>query len=574
LLNSAGVLAFRLLGPVSVTREGTDVPLSGAKMHTVLAVLLMARGTLVADSRLSAALWGDTPPPTSNARIQTYISHLRKKLGNCAQIFRKGPGYVLEVRDADVDLFAFERLDRLGREALEQNRPEEAGRLLGRALDLWNGPALESVTEHFLRYERPRLEFRRTQALERRIEADLSLGRHRALVPELLALVARFPLDETLRAHLVTALHRCDRQAEAVQVYAEGRRVLGEQLGVVPGRRLGDAYLRMLRGEGAEPPPVRLPARAAAFTGRTAEADRLRSLLLSRLKHVTPCPRTVLVTGVPGSGKSALAVEVAHGCAEAFPGGVVHAGLRHPDGTARPPAAVLAELLAALGESGTAGAGPDDLARRYRARLADAGLLVVLDDAVSDVQLTALLSAGPDSAVLVTSRTPLTAVPAQRTLRLGPLGEEDAVRLLAEIAGEGRIRAEPGAVRELVGHCAGLPSALSAAGARLVERPHLRVARLAERFTEPRARQSALSRAGPARSRLSPAAQALLTRLVAEPAGVTGADAHRAAGELADAGLLFTTPTETTGPGEAPYRLHPLVLLHPDPTPRHTTQGR
>ncbi|MFM9443081.1 BTAD domain-containing putative transcriptional regulator [Streptomyces acidiscabies] len=622
MLNSAGVLTFRLLGPVSVTRAGSDVPLSGAKIHTVLAVLLMARGTLVADSRLSAALWGDTPPPTSNSQIYTYVSRLRKTLGNCARIFRKGPGYVLEVREADVDLFSFDRLDRLGREALEQNRPEEAGRLLGGALDCWSGQALENVTEHLLRYERPRLEFRRTQALERRIEADLSLGRHRALVPELLSLVARFPLDETLRAHLVTALHRSDRQAEAVQVYDEGRRVLAGQLGVVPGRRLGDAYLKMLRGDSAEPPPVLLPPRCATFTGRTAEADRLRSLLLGvRL-------RAALITGAPGTGKTALAIEVAHGCAETFPDGAVHASLRHPDGTARTPHEVLTELLGALGESGkgdgrgragaegiggvgleepagigglglgevagiggpgsmglgdTGGPGPggiggpgleesagtsgpglggpggiggpglgetagigglgamgpggiggpgpggtggpgragaadtggpeleepagtsgprpgepvytgrpelDDLVRRCRARLARARLLVVLDDAVSDAQLTALLPAGPDSALLVTSRTPLAAVPAAHTLTLGPLDEEDAVRLLAETAGADRIRAEPDAVRDLVRHCAGLPSALSSAGARLARRPRLTVARLLARLTEPRTRET------------------------------------------------------------------------------------
>ncbi|QZZ31886.1 BTAD domain-containing putative transcriptional regulator [Streptomyces sp. ST1015] len=540
------MLTFRLLGPVSVTREGSDVPLSGAKIHTVLAVLLMARGTLVADSRLSAALWGDTPPPTSNSQIYTHVSRLRKTLGNCARIFRKGPGYVLEVREADVDLFSFERLDRLGREALEQNRPEEAGRLLGGALDCWSGQALENVTEHLQRYERPRLEFRRTQALERRIEADLSLGRHRALVPELLALVARFPLDETLRAHLVTALHRSDRQAEAVQVYDEGRRVLAGQLGVVPGRRLGDAYLRMLRGDTAEPPPVQLPPRCAAFTGRTAEADRLRSLLLgARL-------RAALIAGPPGTGKTALAIEVAHGCAEAFPDGVVHASLRHPDGTARTPREVLTELLGVLGEFGegdgpglgepadTGGPGPGgpagiggpglagpadsggprqagpagtcaprpeespgtsgpssgkavhagrsepgDLVRRYRARLAGARLLVVLDDAVDDAQLTALLPAGPDSALLVTGRGPLAGVPAPHTLTLGPLDDEDAVRLLAEAAGADRIGAEPDAVRDLVRHCAGLPSALSGAGARLARRPRLTVARLLAQLTEP-----------------------------------------------------------------------------------------
>ncbi|MBP5934835.1 hypothetical protein F3K43_01305 [Streptomyces sp. LBUM 1476] len=258
---------------------------------------------------------------------------------------------MLEVREADVDLFSFERLDQLGREALEQNRPEEAGRLLGGALDCWSGQALENVTEHLLRYERPRLEFRRTQALERRIEADLSLGRHRALVPELLSLVARFPLDETLRAHLITALHRSDRQAEAVQVYDEGRRALAGQLGVVPGRHLADAYLKMLRGDSTEPPPVLLPPRCTTFTGRTAEADRLRSLLLgARL-------RSALITGAPGTGKTALAIEVAHGCAETFPDGVLHASLRHQDGTARTLREVLTELLGVLGESGK-GDGP------------------------------------------------------------------------------------------------------------------------------------------------------------------------------------------------------------------------
>ncbi|MFG3104724.1 BTAD domain-containing putative transcriptional regulator, partial [Streptomyces sp. NPDC048182] len=225
-------------------------PLSGVKIHTVLAVLLLARGGLVGDGRLSAALWGEVPPPTANAQLHTYVSRLRKVLGPGVGIVRKASGYVLCAEGAGVDLFVFERLERLGRRALEEGRREEAGRLLGRALACWAGPALQNVSEHLQQFERPRLEFLRAQALEHRIEADLALGRHRLLVPELLSLVARFPVDENLRAHLVTALHRCDRQAEAVRVYGEGRRILDEQLGVVPGRRLCGAYLRMLRGEG------------------------------------------------------------------------------------------------------------------------------------------------------------------------------------------------------------------------------------------------------------------------------------------------------------------------------------
>lgn len=449
-------LEFRLLGPVSVTRAGTVVPLSGTKIHTVLAALLLARGALVADSRLSTALWGDAPPPTSNSQIYTYVSRLRKTLGNRVQISRRGPGYVLDARGAEVDLFSFERLERLGRQALEENRHEEAGGLLRGALDCWSGQALENVTEHLLRFEQPHLEFLRAQALERRIEVDLSLGRHRSLVPELLSLVARFPMDENLRADLITALNRSDRQAEAVQVYGEGRRILDEQLGVVPGQQLSGAYLRVLRGESADTPRrplVLLPARAAAFTGRTAEAARLRSLLLRRPAASGARLRAALVTGMPGSGKTALAAEVAHGCAEAFPDGVVHADLQEADGAVRPPEAVLAEILAVLGEiedtSQTAGQGLSELVRRYRSRIAGSRVLVVLDDASNDVQLTGLLPVGLDSALLVTSRARLATVPAVHTLSLGSLGDEDAMALLAETVGADRIRAEPEAERAL-----------------------------------------------------------------------------------------------------------------------------
>lgn len=591
--DTSGALEFRLLGPVSVTRAGTAVPLSGAKIHTVLAVLLLARGALVADSRLSAALWGDAPPPTSNAQIYTYVSRLRKTLGNCVRIFRKGPGYVLDARGAEIDLFSFERLDRLGRQALEESRHEEAGRLLGGALDCWSGHALENVTEHLLQFERPRLEFLRAQALERRIEADLSLGRHRSLVPELLSLVARFPMDENLRAHLITALHRSDRQAEAVQVYGEGRRILDEQLGVVPGQQLSGAYLRMLRGESTGPPRrphVLLPARAAAFTGRTAEAARLRSLLLRSPSGPGARLRAALVTGMPGSGKTALAAEVAHGCAEAFPDGVVHADLQDADGAARPPAVVLAEILAALGDTeGTARTARHDLGElvsRYRARTVDSRLLVVLDDASSDEQLAGLLPVGPDSALLVTSRGRPASVPTVHTVSLGPLGDEDAVALLAETVGADRIRAEPAAVGDLVRYCAGLPLALRIAGARLAARPHRTVAGYAARLADPHTRLAALSYGnldlartlGRAATRLTPATAAVLpwlasvgpgpftARLAGEVTGLAEAEAECALEELVDGSLLFAVPDSALG--EDRYRFHPLVLLHADTTPR------
>lgn len=587
--DASGVLEFRLLGPVSVTRAGAAVPLPGTKIHTVLAVLLLARGALVADGRLSVALWGDAPPLTSNSQIYTYVSRLRKILGNAVQISRKGPGYVLDAKDAEVDLFSFERLDRLGRQALKENRHAEAGRLLGSALGCWSGHALDNVTEHLLQSERPRLEFLRAEALERRIQADLALGRHRALVPELLSLVARFPMEENLRAHLITALHRSDRQAEAVQVYGEGRRILDEQLGVVPGQQLSRAYLRMLRGEAAPAPPgplVLLPVRAAVFTGRAAEVARIRSLLLRRPPGPASRLRAALVTGMPGSGKSALAAEVAYSCAGAFPDGVVHADLSDADGAARPPAAVLAEILSALGDIGPA-AGRDlsDLVRRYRAGTGSARLLVVLDGASSDAQLTPLLPASPDAALLVTSRTRLVTVPAVCTVPLEPLSDEDAVLLLAETVGADRIRAELPAARDLVRYCAGLPLALRIAGARLAARPHWPVARLAAQLADPRARLAGLcygdlelgGTLDGAVSRLSPTTAAALpwlaavgsdpftARLAGDVIGL--AEAEGALEELVDACLISSEPGGGAA-GEDRYRFHPLVLLHAAELPR------
>lgn len=584
-MDASGSLEFRLLGPVSVTRAGEAVPLHGTKIHTVLALLLLARGNPVADGRLSTALWGDAPPPTSNSQIYTHVSRLRKILGAAARISRKGPAYVLDVKGAEVDLFRFERLDRLGRQALRENRHEDAGRLLGGALDCWSGLALENVTEHLLHSERPHLEFLRAEALERRIRADLALGRHRFLVPELLSLVARFPMEENLRAHLITALHRSDRQAEAVQVYSEGRRILDEQLGVVPGEQLSGAYLRMLRGEGAagrRRPLVLLPVRAAAFTGRTAEMARIRSLLLRPPSAPGFRLRAALVTGMPGSGKTALAAEVAHGCGRAFPDGVVHVDLLGADGAPRPPGSVLAEILSALGETWGAehAAGHDlgDLVRRYRARTVTSRLLLVLDNASSDAQLAPLLPASSDTALLVTSRTRLVTVPAACTFPLEALDDEDAVALLAETVGPDRIRAELPAARDLARYCAGLPLALRIAGARLAARPHWPVARLIAQLADPRTRLAALSYgdldlAGAfnrALSRLSAETADALPRLAEMGPGpftarlacdVTGlCDAERALEELADACLLTSEPGGALG--EDRYRFHPLVLLY------------
>lgn len=363
---------FRILGPVEARRGGARIALSGSKVHTVLAALLLARGRVVSDSRLNTLLWGWDPPATAGAQIYTYMSRLRKHLGDDVEIVRQQPGYLLRTGDSAIDLVAFEKLEREGRQALRAGAYEEAGELLGRALGLWRGPALANVTEHMHAEELQPLEEARTQTLEYRIEADLALGRHERVTGELSGLVARFPTRERLRAQLMTALYRCGRQADALNTYHEGRRVLAEQLGVDPGVALGDTYKAVLNGDlGLESPapigpvsrtagasgggcvPAMLPPDIDDFTGRTAEAAALLAMLApAGVEEGVWRPRRFLITGMAGIGKTALAVRVAHAAADRYPDGQLYADLREADGSPRDPADVLVRLLRALGEDG------------------------------------------------------------------------------------------------------------------------------------------------------------------------------------------------------------------------------
>ncbi|MFE3766321.1 BTAD domain-containing putative transcriptional regulator [Streptomyces sp. NPDC059104] len=521
---------FRLLGPIEAKRgSGATIPLSGSKVHTVLAALLLSEGRVVSDARLSALLWGWDPPATASAQIYTYMSRLRKHLGPEIEIVRRQPGYVLRAPGAWIDLTEFDRLDRLGREALADRRFDEAGTLLRDALDLWRGTALANATEQMIEAELPRLEEARMIALESRIEADLAVGRHEQVTAELTGLVAEHPVRERLRAQLMTALYRCGRQADALHTYYEGRAVLADQLGVDPGEALGSTYQAVLGGglglgasagsppAGADAPqapaarggagstapaagtaavpsravPAMLPAPYGEFTGRRAELAGLRA----RLGREDGRPRRLLITGMAGAGKTALAVRAAQDCAAHFPDGQLFVELCHPDGAPKEPAEVLVRLLRALGEPPPASAFGDleELVRLYRTRTSGARLLLVLDGAVGDRQVAPLLPGGPESAVLITSQARLARVAGADTTALALVDEEEGLELLASLVGRGRLDADPDAADDLVAYCAGLPLALHVTGARLAARPHWPVARLAARLADPGTRLAELS---------------------------------------------------------------------------------
>src|SRR3954452_2021551 len=239
-------MEFRILGPLEVEAEGRLLKLGGAQPRALLALLLLHPNEVVPRERLIDELWDGPPPQTAATAVQVHVSQLRKVLGPGA-IVTKRPGYLLRADDGDLDLRRFE-------EAVERSRsaaPEEAADLLTSALALWRGIPLAELDAPFARTARARLEEQRLGALEQRIDADLELGRHAKLVPEVEGLVRDHPLRERLRGQLMLALYRSGRQADALAAYQEGRRRLVEELGLEPGEELRRLQRAILEQDGS-----------------------------------------------------------------------------------------------------------------------------------------------------------------------------------------------------------------------------------------------------------------------------------------------------------------------------------
>jgi DNA-binding SARP family transcriptional activator len=240
---------LRILGTVSVSRDGEEVPLDGAKQRTVLAALLLAQQRVLSDAQLSLLLWNWEPPATASAQIYTYVSRLRRRLHPHMEIIRQRPGYLLTVHDGRFDYEEFELLSRLGQTEAASGRYEAAARHFHSALGLWRGPALADVTEYLASSMVPVLDEARMVIREAFFAAQLALGRNAQVAAELTGLVAEYPLRESLRAMLMTALYRTQRQADALAVYQQGRQILAEELGVDPGPALARTHQAVLTGD-------------------------------------------------------------------------------------------------------------------------------------------------------------------------------------------------------------------------------------------------------------------------------------------------------------------------------------
>jgi DNA-binding SARP family transcriptional activator len=497
---------FEVLGPVAVLHGGRAVHLGTPKARRILALLLGRPNRAVSVDVLVESLWADAPPRTAAKNVQVYIHHLRRALGDPERIVHQRPGYRLVVRSGELDA---ERFEDLARQGLATHDPQRASELFGQALALWTGDdAYADILDvPMIHAEVYRLAETRMTVLLNRIDADLRLGRHAELLPELTGLTAEHPLREGLWARLMTALYRCGRQADALGAYDNARRALVEQAGLDPGPELQELQRMILAasaesttataghdhmGPAATPEtapaasahekPRTLPPHVADFTGRTAELEALEATL----RHGR---RIVAISGRGGIGKTALAVHLAHRLSDTFGDGQLYVHLAGAQPEPAEPAEVLSRFLRALGVANAdLSEDADERASVYRSLLARRRILIVLDDAAGESQLDQLLPGSGMCAVIVTSRVRL-GLPGADAIDLDVLPEDDGRRLLEKITGA---RHDVAASHELLGLCAGLPLAVRIMGAQLATRPHWRLTDVVGRLRDERHRLDAL----------------------------------------------------------------------------------
>ena len=494
-------VSFRVLGPVgAVGRSGESLPLGRPRQRTLLAALLVHAGSALSVERLTELLWDDHPPPTAATMVHGAVAGLRKALEPIdARAFSRllvtrDGGYALDVGPGQLDAWEFERLFAQGRRLLNA-APERASRLFAEALGLWRGPALSGIELAFARDAAGRCEELRLECLESRMEVELVVGHHADVVAELEGLVARHPFRERLCAHLILALYRCSRQAEALQASRTLRRTLVSELGIEPGPEIQRLERSVLRHSEELAGPVRtsrrvsLPSSFSTFVGRAREREEITAHLETH--------RLVTLTGPGGTGKTRLAVEVArqlveHGTTEAWL--VDLAPLTTP--------ALVGEAVAAtLHVRAAPGAA---LTETIATALAGRTVTIVLDNCEHLVDACALfveslLTAAPDVQVLTTTRKALH-VPGEQVYVVQPLSTaveddswehiaaSDAVRLFAQRAsaahpGFAVTQANAPLVLEVCRRLDGLPLALELAAARTASMPLTAlVERLDDRF--------------------------------------------------------------------------------------------
>ncbi|QIP85998.1 tetratricopeptide repeat protein [Streptomyces sp. Tu 2975] len=491
-------LYFSVLGPVRVRRGGETLPPGSPQQRALLVALLLRDGRTATAHELIDAIWGEEPPSQALAAVRTYASRLRKALDPDTLVSESG-GYALRIGREALDLAVAQELAAEAYKANAAGDRTQARALLNKVLNLWDGEPLANVPGPYAENQRTRLVEWGLQLLETRLDIDLEVGRHAEAVSELTALTATHPLRERLRELLMLALYRSGRQAEALAVYADTRRLLAEELGVDPRPELSSLQQRILRAdaelarpqeETAPAPqttrPAQLPATVPDFTGRSSFVHELGGQLATAEGSVMAVSA---LAGIGGVGKTTLAVHVAHQARKHFPDGQLYVDLQGTGNRSAEPETVLGAFLRALGTPDSAI--PDTLDERaalYRSALDGRRILVLLDNARDAAQVRPLLPGTAGCAALITSRVRMVDLAGAHLVDLDVMSPEEALQLFTRIVGAERVGAERDAALDVVAACGFLPLAIRIAASRLAARRTWTVSVLAAKLADGRRR--------------------------------------------------------------------------------------
>ncbi|CAL9540703.1 Regulatory protein AfsR [Streptomyces sp. enrichment culture] len=580
-------LRFSVLGPVRAWRGDEPLNTGSPQQRALLAALLLREGRTATAAELIDALWGEEPPSQALAAVRTYASRLRKALDAGVLVSESGGYAIRGLGEGALDLATAQELAAEAEKAKAGGDLGRARDVLNRALALWDGETLAGVPGPYAEAQRVRLEEWRLQLLESRLDMDLEQGSHAEAVSELTALTAAHPLRERLRELLMLALYRSGRQAEALAVYADTRRLLADELGVDPRPGLSDLQQRILRADpglaepsapAAEPAvvpvrPAQLPATVPDFTGRASFVSELSEVLASAEGRVMAVSA---LAGIGGVGKTTLAVHVAHQARAAFPDGQLYVDLQGAGQRAAEPETVLGSFLRALGTADSAI--PDSLEERsalYRSVLDGRRVLVLLDNARDAAQVRPLLPGTSGCAALVTSRVRMVDLAGAHLVDLDVMSPDEALALFTKIVGEERVASEREAALDVVAACGFLPLAIRIAASRLAARRTWTVTVLAAKLADERRRLDELQAGDLAvkatfelgYGQLEPA-QARAFRLlgladgpdISLPAAAAVLDLPAEDTEDLLESLVDTSLLESAAPGR--YRFHDLVRLY------------